>query len=136
MPRKDKEIRAAQNRDAKEKLDRACTNVPSHLKGRFSGKIKLLKGKGDKENDERFYNWNGFTRTADGELSLSYEHGKAANDIREKHADKTALRLFNHFGANFWERSYTKIIAEHAGVDPRTIRNYREKVRRQNGKAK
>ena len=133
MPRKNKEIKAAGNRDHKDKLDRASKNIPAHLQNRIGNKLTLLN---DESDDGKFYSWKGFTTSEDGELSLSYNHGEAANQIRKDKADKRAMDLHDRFGEKFWDRNFTKTIAQYAGVNTRTIRNYRQRVRSQNGKAK
>ena len=133
MPRKEKEIRIAERRDARNKLERDSNNVPAYLQKRQFSKSSLAE---NIQEGTSFYNWKGFTETSDGELGLSYNHGEAANDIRHMTAEEMALKLHEHFEENFWNRKYTKIIADYAGVRPRTIRNYRKTILNINGKAK
>ena len=133
MPRKNKEIKAAGNRDQKDKLDRASKNIPAHLQNRIGNKLTLLN---DESDDGKFYSWKGFTTSEDGELSLSYNHGEAANQNRMDKADKIAMELYSKYGENFWDHKFTETISQYADVKPRTIRNYRERVRSQNGKDK
>ena len=137
MPRKEAEIKAAEMKEEqkreKQMFDDIMKSVPSHLLSRIGKGSPIANNISVVDSLSK---WGAAKETSDGQFSLSYKHGEAANKIRMDIALKTAMDLFNKFGENFWDRRYTKIIADHAGVDPRTIINYRKKIYGQIGKAK
>ena len=133
MPRKSKEIKAAKHRDQQQRLDGAVKKLSPAQKERMNtgARVNLTT-----DFDDKNYYWRGLKEEQDGSLSRSANHGKAPNDNRHKMAMDLARNLLKQYGEHFWERSYTNEIARDANVTPRTIRNYRERLREENGKAK
>ncbi|MDA1330803.1 MAG: hypothetical protein O3B43_07050 [Chloroflexi bacterium] len=124
-----KEIRAAVLRH----LDLKARQPPAHLKGRVGSHSPLAEAI---QNGLKSYSWHGLNSDSEGNVGFPHDHGKAANERRKETALVAARRLADEFGDDFWDAARTNEIAEVAGKSPRTIRNYRERLKSLAGKAK
>ena len=102
MPRKEAEIQAALRREEKQKtkqmFDDILKNIPPHLQSRI-GRASPISN--TLSEGTSLAKWGGARETPNGDFSLSYDHGKAANDIRQKNAEEKALKLYDYFGEKF-----------------------------------
>jgi hypothetical protein len=133
MPRKERDNAENERIRVASELENAAASAPPHLAkrmGRASPLITALQAPAG-------YNWRGIKFGLDGQPAKHPNHDtgwQGANAARQGQALEWAKQVIDRYGPLLWRRDGPAQIARAEGVDTRTVRRARERLKA-NGQA-